>query len=1263
MTGPPEQQPHLSAEMIGDGSIYQAGRDQHIHYDDGWGPRRAASDSVVDDCPYPGLTTFDEEQARWFFGRDPLVAELIDRLDDRLRDGGLLLVVAPSGAGKSSLLRAGLLPALVQGRLAGSQYWRRVLLTPTSRPMATLATHLATATGVSPQWVASTMAADPVRYVTLLQLTGIRLAIVVDQFEELFTHCAVEAERRAFLDVLRKLAATDPAGRPPIAVVAGGLRADFYARCADYPELWDALRHRQVLVGPMSPDQLRAAITCPARDVGLDIEPGLIDVLLTDLGATRHDSGYEAGRLPLLAHALRTTWQQRHSHILTTAGYRITGGIHGAVATTAERAYQGLTPAGQQAARIVFLRLVSIGDGTDDTRRRIPHTTLVSEAADPPTTAAVVDAFTSARLLTQQEHSLEITHDALLRAWPRLQIWINSDRDGNLVHQQLEDAASTWTRTNHDSATLYLGSRLDTARTWAITHPPSVSPAVREFLTASIRQQRRSFRLRRTAVVLLAVLALFASGAAAVAFHQSAVTRQQRDDAVFNQVTAEAGQLPTTDLSLAAQLDLVAHRMRPTDLNTDTALINTENIPLSMTLTDHRGAVNAVQFSPKGGMLASASEDGTVRLWNVRDPAHPAPLGRPLLGHRGGVETVAFSPDGQVLASGGKDSTVRLWDIRNPADPEPLGSPLTMSGAAVTELAFDPRGGMLAGAGNDGSMELWDVTDSRQVTSMGSRQDHTQGISGLAFSPHGHLLATAGLDQSATLWNVTDRAHPLLWARLPETNGIPSAMHGIAFRPDGNKLISGSADGDLWTFDISDPMHPRATGYIFGSQTGETAVAYSPDGQFFATASSDRTVRLWYVAGSDEIPIGPALTGYTGAVDSVAFSPDSHTLATASVDDTIRLWNLPRTVMSGHTNGISSLAYSGHILASASTDNTVRLWNMADPLRPVPLGRPLTGATNYVNSVAFSPDGHVLASGSSDGTIRLWDMSDPAHARLIGQPLTMTIPEGAPYQGLVNGGVTAVAFSPVGHLLAAGGLDLALGDGLIQMWNIADPKHPTADGQAVIGSNIEVSAVAFLGGRLELAASGDSFTTEYGWMRLWNVANQTSLKVVSQQKTGYLDYVNAIAVNSNGTLLASSGSDGSIQIWDVRDPTRSTRLGMPLTGPSSNTGALAFDHAGNMLVSGSADKTLRLWNVTDPTHTTQLGLPLMDQSGSVGAVLFSPDGDTIINGDNVGLINVWNLNVNVAVQRICATTNNITPQQWQHYVGNAVAYSPPCPRP
>jgi hypothetical protein len=909
------QEAHASDSSV----IIQSGRDTHYHLRDGVRHHQQTDGPVVDECPYPGLAAFTAEQAQWFFGRDRLVSEIIDRLDGRRSRGGPLIVVAPSGAGKSSLFQAGLIPALLRGALpgVGSRDWPRLVFTPTVHPIRQAAACIASVAGGDPEVIAAQLAAAPGDGTAILRAAmsvreqgrgddESRAIVIVDQLEELFTLCTDESERRGFIELLAALA-EEPGGGTPAGLVVCGLRADFYTPCTRYPLLRDALQDGQIVVGPMSEDQLRETILYPAESVGLDVEAGLIELLLRDLGAVdegandRPGVGYEAGRLPLLAHALRATWQQRHGSTLSVDGYQATGGIQHAVATTAERVFNGLGKSAQQAAERLFLRLVKIGEGPiEDTRRRATRDDLLAETPEPGAAEAVLDAFTRARLLTQDQQTVEITHEALLRAWPRLRRWIDSDRTGNLTSQQLEGDAASWDRHHRDSSELYRGARLAAARTWAASTSRSQSPSAAAFLAASSRQEHRAARIRNAAIALLAAFALVASGTAVFGLierssAQASATAAiaQRNRALSAAAATEADALyGSGNPGLAGQLSLAAYKLSPTAAAYGSVLNDTGKLLANQ--TGSTIALNAtVGFTSSGSGLVVGSVDA-LQFWQINptNPTSPTLLsttpGKPavksdmqvwpdpqdpstvaiLYGKRGFLLTygrpgkvvplesskspaatiIAFSHDGRMLVVGGSDGTVQLWNVANPADPVTIGAPFIAPQGAnpdVTAAAFSTDGTVLA------------------------------TVSG-PFANSSQPLTAQGV---VRLWSIAQPVAPQL---LPTT--LTSSSLLLAFSPDGHTLATGSADNSVRLWDVTDPSRPQAYGTSLSGDTGGIlSMAFSPDGHLLATASLDNSVRLWDVT----VPDQPALVAIMGTESitelfvSVAFGPDGLLAANA----------------------------------------------------------------------------------------------------------------------------------------------------------------------------------------------------------------------------------------------------------------------------------------------------------------------------------------------------------------------------------------------
>ncbi|MBV9023395.1 MAG: helix-turn-helix domain-containing protein [Streptomycetaceae bacterium] len=1168
-------------------------------------------------CPYRGLAAFESEHAGWFFGRERATAELVSRLTDRFGSGPLLLV-APSGAGKSSLLKAGLVPALRRGALpgAGSGRWPVAVCTPTAHPLKELLQCVAVACeadlGISPQ----DLLGDPGRLARGLRgiledpwtsdgegggehrWQGRRLVLVVDQFEESFTLCTDEAERRAF--ILALLAIAGPAGPAAQAANAGslgssdspveptapvgcagrgalvgweaaaasggvvlGMRADFCGRFLEHPELAAVLTHGLYALAPMTDTELRACITRPAEQAGLQLEAGLAELLLRDVGTHRGSqplgnqalgntctgaTGASSGALPLLSHALLATWQQRQEQTLTVAGYETTGGIHGAIARTAENVFTFLSSAEQDMARHILVRLVHLGEGGEETRRRTAWEPLLEQLPDPAAAGSVLDAFIRGRLLTVDRDTVEITHEALLRAWPRLRGWIDANRAGLLIYQQLAEAAAAWERERRDPAVLYRGSRLATAAEWAATADRWAELSVIEnaFLDASWAEERRrqetarrhTRRQRRLLVVLTALLTV-AMGASFLAYQQRSTAVQQRRIALSRAMAAQSAAMAVGQPEASMLVAAAAWSQAPTT-EARGAVLSTQTQPFAGRLTGHQGPVNAVAFSPDGALLATASSDGTVRLWRVFDRGSVATL----TGHHGKVFTVAFSPDGRTLASGGSDGTVRLWDVAT----QHTVALLAGHHGVVRTVAFSPDGRTLASGGVDSTIELWDVQGQRMLADL---TGHSGGVNTVAFAPDGRLLASGSSDRTVKLWDTTSHQP------VATLTGHTDVVLGVAFSPDGRTLASGG---------------------------------------------SDRTVRLWDTASHQPRAV---LTGPTDDVNAVAFTPDGATVLGATGDGTVKLWDTAShritATLAGHTDYVMDVAvnYQGNLLATASFDGSAALWDLN---RATLRTQPFT----EIWKTAFSPDSHILGTACGDGTVRLWDVARRQQlAVLVGH----------------EGTVFSVAFSPDGRLLASGGAD-----GTVRLWDVA--RHRQLD--VLTGHSDFVNDVAFSSDGRTLASGSDDQR-----ILLWDVARRRQLAAL----TGHTGAVRSVAFSPDSRVLASGSNDGTIRLWDVA---RHCQLAV-LTGHTGAVRSVAFSFDGQTLGTAGADGTVRLWDVSRQTLTASL----TGHSSAVWSVAFSSDSRVLASGSNDGTVRLWDPSISDQFTRICRLTGTINRARWQ----------------
>ncbi|MFI6001435.1 helix-turn-helix domain-containing protein [Streptomyces sp. NPDC051366] len=1163
----------------------------------------AAGPQSAGECPYRGLAAFTSRDAGWFFGRERVTAALVERVFERIGSGPLMLV-GRSGAGKSSLLSAGLVAALRRTGgfpMAGADGWPVVRFTPTAHPLQELLDCTAKVLGGDLGLTVRELRDRPQRLLEAVndlagdtparsrehRLPTVRPVLLVDQFEELFTLCSDEEERRGFVRILCALAASEPgpAAHDP-AVVVLGVRADFSASCLDVPELASVFTDGLFVLPPMSVAELRESITRPAQLAGLTLEAGLVPLLLRDAGL-REESGTPApaggpgdtpsGALPLVSHALMATWQRREGTTLTVAGYEDTGGIQGAVAHTAESAFARLYPAEQRTIRRILVALVHVADGAGATRRRTDRTALMEQLADADRAAAALDAFVRARLITMDSDTVEITHEALLHAWPRLRGWIHADRDGLLVHRQLAQAAEEWEREGRDPSVLYRGTRLESARAWAdeLDGRSRLSPREAAFLRTSQAaedarrtQARRQVRLQQRMLAMLVGLLALALTAGALAYQQRAGALGQeriaRSQALAVQSTSLAAGQPEASMRLAEE----AYRTEATP-QARGALLSTQAQPFLARLGGHSGPVNAVAFAPGNRLLATGGSDGKVLLRRVADRRTTVTLTVP-----GRVRAIAFGPDGRTLAATSTDGPVRLWDTEGHGL-----AVLPAQSADARAVAFAPDGHTLAVAGADGTVRLWDTAGGGSAAAV--LTGHTGRVNALAYAPDGRTLVSAGADQTVRLWD------PVAARQLAVLEGHTGEVLGVAFAPDGRTVASGGVDRTVRLWDVAEG---RTTATLTGHNDDINAVAYTPDGATVVSASGDGTTRLWDVRSGR---LTSTLAGHTDYVLAVAVDSGGTMLATAAFDQSVVLWDLRGPVLTSRPfTEIWHAAYSpdGKLLATADADHTVLLWDVA--------GRRVVatfaGHTETVFSVAFSPDGKLLASAGSDGTVRLWDVgSRTALGTLAGH----------------SGTVFAVAFSPDGKLLASAGSDRT-----VRLWDVASR---TALG-TLTGHTDFANDVVFSPDGHTLASAGDDLT-----VRLWDVPGRRPLATL----TGHAGAVRAVAFSPDGRTLASSGNDGTVRLWDARR----FEAGAVLAGHTGSARAVAFSPDGRTLASSGNDRTVRLWDVAG----RRLWAALTGHTSAVWGVVFSPDGRTVASSSNDGTVQLWNPDLRARLAEIC----------------------------
>lgn len=1042
-------------------------------------------------CPYRGLQRFDVEDAVFFHGREVLTGWLLAKLHPTRSDQRFLAISGPSGSGKSSLARAGLLASLKSGELPGSRDWPLAVCMPGPNPLESLALAVMDALQLDVSAGIHLMQDLGKDHRTLHFLSRSvlhrtadrRLVVLIDQFEEVFTLCADEAQRQALIGNLLYCAlAAD--GQTAVLLT---LRSDFYGRCAEYPELASAVSDRGELVGQMAPDELRRAIVEPARTAGLELEGDLADRLIEDVGE-------QPGCLPLLEHALQQLWQERDGNRLTATAYRQIGFVAGALQQHAEKVFGGFKEGEPEACRRVLLRLVQVEETRAATRRRLTLDELVPAAdseADRRSEAAVVDKLTAERLLTvetpetagaEKRPTVELAHEALIGRWKRLHDWIDADREALGVRRRVDEAAREWGAGGSDPSYLYTGTRLSQAEEWAAGRAGELNDASRAFLAASavrrdaeIETRRRRRRLR---FAVLAAVALLAVLAAVVMFG----LRQQSER--FRQQSERQSQINlSTQLADEAQLALALNPL--TALLLAAAAVRIQgDVPIArgallgaLALSDAeplgRSGIAAVAASSDRLSIATAGQDGTATLWQLAPGTSPAAVRTFRV--QGEVAALAVSNDRRWLLARDRDGNVRLLDrdsgnqeTRLPDEDWRDGDPFSADSRWLTmDLAGKPvRYDLLHGA----AREMLAATPAPPA----DPDENARALAGTriaALSSDGQWLAW-GEEKGAV--RLKDRAFPELepiellgqgqriglltfvpgdrWlviqagAEAPRLWDLRRFPHGgiLAATPDGRRQVVGRPGTSVHVEGSGD------TRPLQGVEPGIGIWAFSPDGSRLAGGSPGGKLLVWKLGGDHPAP--RTVLGL-GMISTLAFSPRGDRLAIGG-DGFAKLWDLgtegPRPLLHDLENRVTALAFgsSPNRLATGWSQGQVRVFGLDDPKWPMDEAFTLDAP---VTALAFSPDGEWLAITKGNDSAMLW--RNGSRKLLEDQ----------------SSRVRALAFSSDGRWLAGGGEE-----GLLQIWDLGNPSgvHVAWHGHAG-----PIRSLAFAAGARELITADRSVRT------------------------------------------------------------------------------------------------------------------------------------------------------------------------------------------
>ncbi len=1132
--------------------------------------------------PYKGLHAFGERDAQDFFGRDSVVAEVVETVADH----ALVAVVGPSGIGKSSVVRAGVIPALRAGALPGSREWLVTDMFPGSYPFEELESALLRVAVERPPSLAEELRRDPLGLVRMskqLLPPYTPLLLLIDQFEELFTLTLDEETRALFLEALATLV-SDQRSRVRVVLT---LRADFFDRPLRYPRFGELLRDGMVAVTAPGEDDLAQAVKRPAEGMGMRFEPGLVSRIVAEVEE-------QPGALPLLQYALTELFGSRTSDLMTVPGYRATGGVLGALATRAEELYGQLDRVGREAARQVFLRLVTVQETAEDTRRRVQKRELRALGVDPQMLDQVLERFGEYRLLTFDRDPLtrgptvEVAHEALLTEWGRLRDWITERREDLLLHRRLAEAVAEWEASSKSAEFLLQRGRLDQFESWAAGTDLLLTASEREFLaTGRVEEDRRRRRLTRRRWVIVGVLIAALVIIAGVALN----SRNRAQLATARELAAASASVVDTDPQLAILLALEGIKATP---------------------QPQREAIEALHESLQANSVLAAVG------W---------PADRPAATMMG----VAPSPDGSRVAVSADGATVDIWDTENKTLVRTIG------GTEVTEIPLawpmiDWHGDRLAGLGPDGVLRVWDSESGEEVRRV---EADSVGPGTTAFSPDGSLVATAhqvgSPVESPTVLRMWDTGSlEMEWERPYDS------LIQVSFAPDGQwiavaQFATGGESGLVEVLDVA-TGRPR---FAFDVDTWVPGIAYTSDGMLVRAGwdglitihdgtTGERTRDFgpvtWPIVAAS--PVGSLvalgneiwdvesgelvqrLLGGSAEVGRIRFTTDASRVFTGGSDLIARMWPVgpgpgelfsmsPAPVV--HSIDLSPDGSRLAILAleeSYPSIGEVQIWSIA------PLERLATIPGGHGYGITFSPDGELVAAftrevistlDTSDDLLgidrlALWDTDSGA--------LVTELPGGGELTGLEGG--SRAAFSPDGSLVAGVG-----SAGLAGVWEVETGRS--------LGDPWRVS---------QSQANGVVFTTDGSnlvivdndnYLRVWRIADRNLV-----QEFDHGGLIDDVAVSPDGRTVISFGLEVT-SIWDLETGDRTDLPSQGIGGDLSRDGALlALPAAGEIGV----------WDLTAP----QLAL-----RGHEGTVRFHPDGIHLVTGGG-NSVRGWTLDVEELIE-------------------------------
>lgn len=1159
--------------------------------------------------PYKGLQPFQEADSADFFGRDMLIEKLIERMQEPGDISRFLAVIGPSGSGKSSVVKAGLIPAIRRGALPNSDRWYLTQMVPGSDPFREMANALLGVAIDPPQGLLETLRTDKFALVNVVEQilppgeeNG--LLLTIDQFEEVFTLVEDEAARAHFLELLL-MAVAQPGCRFRLIIT---LRADFYDRPLLYPGFGEMVRRRNEVVLPLSADEMREAIVGPAEHAGVSVEAGLVAAIVAEIAE-------QPGALPLLQYALTEVFERRQENVLTLQAYHDSGGVLGALARRAEELYQQTDAEGQEAMRQVFIRLVNLSEGSENTRRRAMQHELMTLVEDEKVVNRVIDSLGKYRLLTfdhdpdTRAPTVAVAHEALIREWKRLRQWLDDSREDILLQRRLASANEEWQKQRRDPSFLASGVRLQQFESLVQRATIALTPEEVEYVKSSVVQreareaeeraraareealEKRSRDRLRALAVVMAIAAVITSVLAVSAFasfrnaeHERKNADSQRKIAIEQRGIAERSADVSDSLALAASaqtqfvsqnrdlalaLALAANQISDPPSQSQFILAQTAFSPgTRRVLSDPGAQVLAVAFTSDGKQAISGDDGGQLLRWNLAT----GEIVRRYEGHKNVVRSVKLSPDGTTMLSADSDGLMLLWNIETGE----IIHRFEGQEGPVRAIAFTPDGKSVLSAPNDNTVLLWSVETGEIVRKF---EGHTAAVRGIDVSPDGKTVISASNDTTLKLWNLETGEV------IRTFEGHTDVVSCVAFSPDGKTMLSGSGDLTVRLWDVTTGQEIRR---FQGHGNFVKSVAYSPGGQIAVSSADDNTIRLWNIETGIELD---RLIGHSDFVQQAVFSPDGYQILSGSGDSTLRLWDLTNGAeirrFRGHTRAVLNVAITpdGKTALTAGFDGVVYIWNLETGERIGEFDGHL-GKT-YVSTLTVSPDGKYALSSDEGGdyTLLEWDIKTGAIVqRFAGH----------------TGRVRSAVFSPDGKWIVSGSEDMT-----IIVWDAQTGQvlHTLAEYQDYVIS------LAFNPAGTRLISSSEVYDSR---LIVWDTATWQPLRTIQGGQIVYM----TLGFSPDGSQFAAGLINGNVMIWNA-ETGEQVQLMQGHTAPLED---VVFSPDGKALASASDDGTIRLWDVATGQELRQL-----DNGQPVYSLAYSANGQAILSASADSTVRLWDV--------------------------------------